>query len=209
MNSKKALIIVDLQNDFVPGGALAVKEGDKVVPIVNSLLTNDFDLKIATKDWHPANHGSFAENHHKNAGEVIDLYGLQQILWPAHCIQGTYGAEFVPGLEAAKFEKVFYKGIDKTIDSYSTFFDNGKRKSTGLHDYLQDRSIKELYFAGLATDYCVKFSVLDAIDLGYTTYVIVDACRGVNLEKNDSQRALNDMQAAGSHLIKSKDIMAI
>jgi nicotinamidase/pyrazinamidase len=166
--SAAALILVDLQNDFVPGGALAVKDGDQVIPIANAMQKH-VDLVIATQDWHPADHGSFAANHPgKKIGDVIDLNGLPQILWPVHCVQNTRGAEFVPGLNTDRFAQIFRKGIDPTIDSYSTFFDNAHRRSTGLADCLKPRGVTDVYLMGLATDYCVKFSALDARQLGST-----------------------------------------
>lgn len=203
---KTALIIVDVQNDFIPGGSLAVKEGDQIIPFINKLLQSSFDLKIATKDWHPHNHGSFAVNHKKQPGEIVQLEGLEQILWPVHCVQETYGSEFAPGWDTSKLDKTIYKGSDKNIDSYSTFFDNGHRKSTGLEQFLRQHKVTDIYIAGLATDYCVKYSVLDAIKLGFNTYVIVDACRGVNLHPTDSTEALNEMRTHGAHLITSKEI---
>ena len=164
----KALLLVDLQNDFLPGGALAVPEGDQVISVVNSLLKKKiFDCIVASKDCHPLDHGSFAVAHGRQAGQEIDLFGLKQILWPVHCVQGTQGAEFDPGLDTSKIEKIFYKGVEKNIDSYSAFFDNGHRRETGLQAYLHERGVRDLYVAGLATDYCVKYSVLDAAKMGF------------------------------------------
>lgn len=202
----KALILVDIQNDFLPGGALGVPEGDKIIPEVNQLLQKNFDVIVATKDWHPKDHGSFASVHHKQPGEKIDLYGLEQILWPEHCVQGTRGSEFGSGWDTDKIEKIFYKGTDKTIDSYSTFFDNGHRKSTGLEQYLKDKGVNDIYIAGLTTEYCVAYSALDARKLGFNVFVVVDACKPVNLQKDDEQRALNQIRAAGGHLIRSESI---
>lgn len=204
--NKSALILVDLQNDFFPGGALAVNEGDEILPVVNRLLKMPFDYIVATKDWHPADHGSFADTHGKNIGDHVLLAGVDQILWPVHCVQNTFGAEFASGWDASKVQNVFYKGTKKDIDSYSTFFDNGRRKSTGLDKVLHEVGIKKIYIAGLATDYCVKYSVLDAIQLGFDTYVVVDACRGVNLKDNDSRHALHLMEEAGATLLSSKDV---
>ncbi|GAB4332480.1 MAG: bifunctional nicotinamidase/pyrazinamidase [Flammeovirgaceae bacterium] len=202
----KALILVDIQNDFVTGGALAVPQGEKIVPIVNKLIPQ-FDLVIATQDWHPANHGSFAANHAgKNIGEIIDLHGLPQILWPVHCVQNTKGAEFVKELDTAKIQKVFVKGTDSNIDSYSGFFDNGHKKSTGLGDYLHQKGVKEVYVCGLATDYCVKFTALDARQLGFETYLIEDASRGVNLQPTDVENAILDMKKAGVKVLKSNQV---
>lgn len=198
-----ALILVDIQNDFLPGGALAVQEGNQIIPVVNELLNKPFDVVIATKDWHPKDHGSFASVHKKRAGEWVNLDGVEQILWPDHCIQNTWGAEFGPGWDTSKVHKVFYKGTEKNIDSYSTFFDNGHRKSTGLDIFLRQQNIHTIYIAGLTTDYCVKFSVLDAAKLGFDTYVILDACRAVNLRPEDESKAVQEMVEAGASVITS------
>jgi nicotinamidase/pyrazinamidase len=202
-----ALILVDIQNDFIPGGALAVPQGDQIVPVVNRLQPC-FDLVVATQDWHPADHGSFAANHReRQPGELIELNGLPQILWPTHCEQGAAGAEFVPDLKRDKWDHVFVKGTDPNIDSYSGFFDNGHRQPTGLGEYLRERGVTEVYVAGLATDYCVKFTALDALDLGFKTYLIEDACRGVNLQPGDVQRAIEEMRAAGVAIITADEIL--
>jgi nicotinamidase/pyrazinamidase len=206
MNSHRALILVDLQNDFVPGGALAVRQGDQVIPIANK-LANQFNLVIATQDWHPANHASFAANHPgKIIGDMIDLNGLPQILWPTHCVQNTRGAEFVPTLDKTKITKVFQKGTDPAIDSYSGFFDNGHRKRTGLADYLSDQSVKDVYVLGLATDYCVKFTALDAHQLGFNVFLIEDASRGVDLNPGDVNRAIEEMKKAGITILQSPQV---
>jgi nicotinamidase/pyrazinamidase len=194
---KKALIIVDVQNDFCPGGSLPVPEGDKVVPVINN-LQDKFDCVVATQDWHPKKHGSFAANHPgKNIGEVIELNGLQQILWPVHCVQGEKGADLVKALSVRKINKIIRKGMDVEVDSYSGFFDNGHKKATGLNEYLKEQSITDVYITGLATDYCVKFTALDAAQLGYKTYLIIDACRGVNLKLDDVDKAIKEMRKAG------------
>jgi nicotinamidase/pyrazinamidase len=206
MVTMNALLVVDIQNDFLPGGALAVPDGDKVIPIINRLVEH-FDLILATQDWHPANHGSFAANHpNRHPGEVIDLNGTMQILWPIHCVQESPGADFSARLRTDRFAKVFRKGIDPTIDSYSSFFDNARKRSTGLSDYLRERKINELFICGLATDYCVKFSVLDSTSLGIRTSVIADACRGVNLKPDDSATAIAEMCKAGASIVESADI---
>lgn len=206
MADVNALLVVDIQNDFLPGGALAVPDGDKVIPIVNRLLER-FNLVLATQDWHPANHGSFAANHpNRHPGEVIDLNGTMQVLWPVHCVQGSPGAEFSAQLRTDRFAKVFRKGIDPGIDSYSSFFDNARRRSTGLSDYLNERKVNELFICGLATDYCVKSSALDSTSLGIRTYVIADACRGVNLQPDDSATAIAEMRKAGASIIDSTDL---
>ncbi|MBN1901964.1 bifunctional nicotinamidase/pyrazinamidase [Candidatus Sumerlaeota bacterium] len=203
----KSLILVDIQNDFLPGGALGVPEGDQIIPVVNQLQRH-FDLVVATKDWHPANHGSFASNHTgTKPGEIVDLGGLDQILWQDHCIQNTKGSEFAPALDTQKIDRVFYKGTDYRIDSYSTFFDNAQRKSTGLETYLKGKGVREVYIAGLATDYCVKYSALDAIRLGFDVTVILDACRGVNLKPDDSEKAVEEMKRAGVSIIQSMALL--
>lgn len=202
----RALVLVDIQNDFLPGGALAVTEGNEILSVVNQLLEKDFDVVVATKDWHPIDHGSFASTHHKKPGDHILLEGLDQILWPTHCVQNTEGAELAKGWNSHKVHEVFCKGTDKKVDSYSTFFDNGHRRTTGLEAFLKGKGITDLYIAGLATDYCVKYSVLDALNMGFNVYVIQNAVRGVNLAPNDSQKALEEMKSKGAYLINSKDL---
>ncbi|UUO05192.1 bifunctional nicotinamidase/pyrazinamidase [Blastopirellula sp. J2-11] len=202
----RALLLIDVQKDFLPGGSLAVAEGDQIVPIINACLRK-FDLVVATKDWHPPKHESFASQHHGYAvGQQIDLHGLPQILWPDHCIQQTKGSEFSDDLQTSAIDHVAYKGDDPQVDSYSGFFDNDRRHATGLHDWLQAKGVAELYLAGLATDYCVKYTALDAIDLGYRVWLIVDACRGVDLSPGDVNAALEEMKAHGVTLIQSADI---
>ncbi|PTY06996.1 bifunctional nicotinamidase/pyrazinamidase [Opitutaceae bacterium EW11] len=194
-----ALLVVDVQNDFLPTGALPVADGDAVIRAANSALRSGrFGLTVGTQDWHPANHGSFASNHPgSKPGQVVNLDGLQQILWPAHCVQNTFGAAFAPGLESGRFQRVFQKGTDPRIDSYSGFFDNGHRKSTGLGEYLKERGVTEVAVLGLATDYCVKFTALDARQLGLGVALLVDGCRAVNVRAGDDRRAIQEMQDAG------------
>lgn len=200
------LILVDVQNDFVPGGALAVPEGDTVVPICNEIQAG-FDLVVATQDWHPKNHGSFAVAHPGHRiGEVIDLNGLPQMLWPAHCVQDTWGAEFVKGLDTSRVERVFRKGADPAVDSYSGFFDNGHRHSTGLGDFLKEKGVRGVYVAGLATDYCVKFTALDARQLGFDTFLVEDASRGVNVRPGDVDAAVQEMKRAGVRVVHRADL---
>ena len=200
------LILVDIQYDFLDGGALAVPDGDQIIPIVNQLQPQ-FELVVATQDWHPADHQSFAIQHPgKKVGELIDLHGLPQILWPDHCINSTHGAAFSEELEQDKISKIFPKGTDREIDSYSGFFDNGHRKATGLGDYLKERSVAKVYIVGLATDYCVKYTALDAVGLGFVTTVITDATKGVNLKADDSAIALREMQEHGVLLTTSQNI---
>jgi nicotinamidase/pyrazinamidase len=202
----KALIIVDLQNDFLPGGALPVPRGHEVIPIANELQRR-FELVLATQDWHPPDHGSFAANHPgKKPGDRIMLDGIEQILWPVHCVQNTPGAEFAAAFDTSRIAHVFHKGIERKIDSYSTFFDNAHRRQTGLADYLKKRSINDIYLMGLALDYCVKYSALDARQLGLNTHVILDGCRGIELEPGDIERALEEMKRAGAVLLKSSEL---
>jgi len=202
----RALILTDLQNDFLPGGALPVPEGDAVVPIANRIQAS-FPVIVATQDWHPANHGSFAANHPgKEIHDEIDLAGLRQTLWPVHCVQNTTGADFAPGVNRARIQKIFQKGVDPQIDSYSGFFDNAHRRSTGMGEWLKARQIAEIYICGLATDYCVKFSALDALKLGFKTHLVEDACRGVNVRPGDTAQALQDLKAAGVEVLQSHDL---
>lgn len=200
----QTLLLVDLQYDFLPGGALAVRDGDRVLPVALELMTH-FDFVVASQDWHPADHMSFATQHPgRKIGEVIELEGLPQVLWPEHCVQGSRGAELHDSLDQRKIDRIFRKGTNRAIDSYSTFFDNDHRQSTGLADYLRERGVRRVYIAGLATDYCVKFSALDACELGYETYLIQDGCRGVELAAGDVAAALREMEAAGVVLSDSR-----
>lgn len=202
-----ALIIVDIQNDFVPGGQLAVPDGDAVISVANR-VQEAFGLVLATQDWHPADHGSFASNHEgKNPGDIITLNGIEQILWPDHCVQETVGADFVAGFDRSKVEKIFRKGTDPGIDSYSAFYDNGHLKDTGLGGYLNAENVTDVYILGLATDYCVKYTALDARKLGFTTCVVADGCRGVNIDAGDSEKAFGEMKQAGVIVMNSEDIL--
>jgi nicotinamidase/pyrazinamidase len=201
----RALILVDLQNDFLPGGALAVPGGDEVIPLANALQPR-FDLVAATKDWHPPDHVSFAATHpnHK-PGDVVMLREGPQVLWPVHCVQESYGARLAPSLDRQRIDREAPKGSDSRFDSYSGFFDVARR-STGLAEYLQRQGVDEVYVLGLATDYCVKATAIDAAALGFKTWLIEDACRGVNLRPDDSQRAVEAMRAAGVNVIQSQDV---
>jgi len=203
----RVLVVVDIQNDFLPGGALAVKEGSKIIPLVNKLQSK-FDLVVTTQDWHPANHESFASNYPNGViGDLVDLHGLPQVLWPDHCIQNTWGAELADTLDLSSVQKVFRKGTEAAVDSYSGFFDNGKRKDTGLSTYLQSKDVEQLFIVGLATDYCVKFTALDAVNLGFVTTVIVDAVKAVNLHPEDQENAIETMRLAGIQIIKSDKLI--
>ncbi len=204
----RALIVVDLQNDFVEGGALAVAGGKEIVGLINH-LTCQFDLVIATQDWHPADHQSFASQHPKlPVGSKFMLGGTQQTVWPDHCVQGSFGADFVPQFDRSCVSQIFRKGYNRDIDSYSGFFDNNRKQATGLEQYLRDRGVEEVFVVGLATDYCVKFTALDAASLGFKTHLISDACQGVELSPGDIERSIAQMQAAGIVIQQSEQIMS-
>ncbi|PRY90536.1 bifunctional nicotinamidase/pyrazinamidase [Mongoliibacter ruber] len=202
----KALLIVDVQNDFLPGGALPVKDGDLIIPIINK-LQKKFSFIVATQDWHPENHGSFAANHGGHEiGGFVQLNGVKQILWPVHCVQESQGAEFHQDLDKEKWIRIFQKGTNPLVDSYSGFFDNNKNGDTGLSDFLKSEGVRELYVCGLAADYCVKFTVIDGIDEGFTTYLITDATKAVNLQEDDFEKALEEMEDHGAILLDSSSI---
>jgi nicotinamidase/pyrazinamidase len=206
INDDSALLLVDVQNDFIPGGALAVREGDRVVPLINA-VQQKFRHVIATQDFHPADHGSFAANHPgKSPGQFIELAGLTQILWPVHCVQGTAGADFHPELDRSQWSAVFQKGKNPEVDSYSGFFDNARRGDTGLGDYLKRNGISRIFVCGLALDYCVKFTALDAKSLGFETLLLADATRAVNLSPEDGDRAVTEMKEAGITILTTKDL---
>jgi nicotinamidase/pyrazinamidase len=197
----KALLLIDLQSDFLPGGALAVPRGDEVLAPANE-LQHRFDLIVATQDWHPPNHVSFAVNHPgKQPGDVVEVGGLRQVLWPVHCIAETTGAALAAGLDLSRIARVFRKGTDPLIDSYSGFFDNGHRRGTGLAEFLKERGAKEVYVLGLATEYCVKFTALDALCLGLRTFLVADGCRGVDLTPGDVAAAIAEMRQAGVEIV--------
>lgn len=192
-----ALILVDLQNDFLPGGALAVPGGNEILETA-ARLAKHFAVVVATQDWHPPDHQSFADNHPgRRVGDVVEVAGSPQVLWPRHCVQNTLGAELSARIAAAAVTRIVRKGTDRHIDSYSGFFDNERTRSTGLEDYLRRSGITAVYILGLATDYCVQATALDARKLGFHTYLIVDGCRGVELAPGDVQRAIQVMRDAG------------
>lgn len=204
---KRALIIVDIQNDFCPGGALAVPQGDQVVPVINRLMqSGSFDVIVATQDWHPANHLSFASQHGKTPGELIELNGRPQVMWPDHCVENSSGAELVSNLESSRITQIFQKGQKREVDSYSGFFDNDHQTETGLGEYLKNQQVSEVFVCGLATDYCVKYSALDALALGFKTSLIEDASRGVNLNDGDVEKAVEEMKANGVLVVQSTDL---
>lgn len=201
----KALVIIDVQNDFIPGGSLAVPEGDQIVPLINK-LQNHFDLVIATQDWHPKNHASFAANHSgKNEFETIDLNGIKQVLWPVHCVQNSSGANFHKDLKTSKIEAIFRKGTNPEIDSYSGFYDNAHIKSTGLTGYLKEKGVSELYFCGLAAEYCVFFSVKDALAEKFKACLIEDATRA--LDKSAFEKAKLEILENGGSIVASESII--
>lgn len=201
----KALIIVDVQNDFVAGGSLEVPFGEQIVPLVNK-LSEQFDLVVATQDWHPPSHKSFASNHpdKKPFGKII-LGGLDQVLWPDHCVQGTAGAAFCHDLQLDRVEAIFRKGMDPQIDSYSGFYDNGHKKSTGLAGYLKERGVTSVYVCGLAGDYCVYFTAKDALKAGFKTFLIEDATRAIS--KKDFENAKETIRRLGGAIINSDAIV--
>lgn len=206
---KSALLLVDLQNDFCPGGALAVQDGDAVISVANQAIAvcKAHDIAVvASQDWHPHNHGSFAVNAGAEAWTTGQLDGLPQVWWPVHCVQEQSGAAFHPQLDSQAFDYVVRKGQNSDIDSYSAFFDNGHRAATTLHEVLRGRQIERLVIMGLATDYCVKFTVLDALELGYQVALLEEGCRGVNLNPHDSQTAIGQMQQAGAKIITLSEL---
>jgi nicotinamidase/pyrazinamidase len=208
VKSGAALLIVDVQNDFLPWGALPVPEGDQVVPIIRS-LHDKFNLVVACQDWHPPDHGSFAANHPgKAVGDTILLNGLPQTLWPVHCVAGTWGAELAQGIDGSCIQQIFRKGTDPKVDSYGAFYDNQRLHSTALADFLRSRNVQELYVAGLATDYCVRFSALDAISEGFATIVLAEASRGIELRSGDIDRALAAIVQAGGRTGSVTDILS-
>lgn len=203
---KKALLLVDIQNDFCPGGALAVPNGNAIIPVVNRLLPF-FQLVIATRDFHPPGHVSFASRYGKPVHTAIETPFGQQMLWPDHCVQGESGAELHAALNSTRIHHIVDKGLNREIDSYSAFFDNARQQQTNLHELLQQQKIHTIYVCGLATDYCVLFSVLDGLELGYEVVVVEDGCRGVNLNPDDSTRALERIMAAGGRYLSSEQLI--
>ncbi len=205
MSATEALLVIDVQNDFCPGGNLAVPDGDAIVPLVNQLMAK-FDANILAQDWHPAGHSSFASSHAgKQPMEMVDMPYGPQVLWPDHCIQGSKGAEFHADLNIDKADMIIRKGYNKAIDSYSAFQENDKKTPTGLAGYLQECNIKKLYLVGLATDFCVYYSAMDAVNRGIETIVITDACRGIDFD-GSLDASLADMAQKGVTQIRSTDL---
>ena len=201
-SANRALVVIDVQNDFCPGGALAIENGDQVVAPINDLM-NQFENVVLTQDWHPENHISFASNQPgKNPFETIELDYGPQTLWPAHCVQGSSGAAFHEALNTTPGQMVVRKGYRSDVDSYSAFFENDHKTATGLNGYLKDRSISELVFTGLATDYCVAWSAIDAAKLGYDTTVVLSACRAIDLEGSLAAQ-IENMKQAGIKVVEN------
>ena len=200
------LLLIDFQLDFLPGGSLAVAEGDAILPLLNGLQPR-FDLVVATQDWHPAGHRSFASAHLGQAlFSEIQWQGLPQRLWPDHCVQGTPGAQLHPGLNLDRVEAIFRKGTDPDLDSYSAFFDNGHRRATGLSAYLRARGVTQVFVAGLASDYCVYFSAKDARGEGFEVAVLEDASRGI--APASMAAAKTDLLARGVRFVQASEVLA-
>lgn len=198
-----AFLMIDIQNDFCPGGALAVAEGDRIVPRVND-LQHRFDVRVLTQDWHPADHASFADQHDgADPFSVIDVAYGPQVLWPAHCVQGTPGAAFHPDLSTVSADMIVRKGFRRAIDSYSAFFENDKTTPTGLAGYLRERGVDSVVLAGLATDFCVFYSAVDAVAQGFSATVLTDCCRAIDLD-GSLAAALSDMKGKGVRMIDSR-----
>ena len=199
---KKALIIVDIQNDFCKGGSLEVADGEKIIPYINHLMkTNNYDEIILTQDFHPAEHKSFAVNNGKSVGEIIDLNGISQTMWPVHCVQGTSGVEFHPDLEQNKATYIIKKGMNPEIDSYSAFFDNQKLIDTGLSNYLKSKNIETVEIVGLALDYCVKYTCIDAVLEGFKVVLHFKGTKAVNLHPDDAKNTVFELLEKGVSVI--------
>ncbi len=202
------LLIVDVQNDFCPGGSLAVEYGDTIIPRINSLM-HRFPLVVATKDWHPAGHVSFADSHPgSKPGDTVTHDGVEQQLWPSHCVQGTAGADFHADLDRKPLNLVLHKGTSVNLDSYSAFFENDHKTPTGLEGYLKTLGVSKVYIAGLAEDVCVRFSAEDAVACGFESFVIADCTRGVDIPKGSVQTARRSMQGKNVGYIQSTDLKA-
>jgi nicotinamidase/pyrazinamidase len=203
-NGVAALLVVDVQNDFCPGGRLAVDDGDSIVPVINRIMPL-FSRVIATQDWHPADHVSFASNHPgRQPLDTVDAGGIQQVLWPDHCVQSTSGAELHPRLDSRPVALVLRKGMRRSLDSYSAFFENDRTTDTGLRHYLTGLSVRELFVCGLATDYCVLASVMDARRLGLRVTLVRDACRGIT--RGSVEKAVDAMRNAGARIADSTEL---
>lgn len=202
----EALLIIDVQNDFCPGGALAVPDGNEVIPVINS-LSEQFDVIIMTQDWHPREHFSFASSRKgKEPFETVGMPYGEQVLWPDHCVQGTAGADFHPDLITIRSQLIIRKGFRREIDSYSAFYENDNETTTGLSGYLRERGVTSLYLTGLATDFCVRWSALDGLKEGFEVNVVKDAVRGIDIGGSVEQ-AWQEMKEAGAEIITSADVL--
>jgi nicotinamidase/pyrazinamidase len=206
MANRDVLIVTDVQNDFCPGGALAVADGDAIVPVINGIIDR-FHRVVATQDWHPNHHASFASNHSgKKPFDEINLGGIRQTLWPDHCVQGTAGAEFHKGLNPNKFSIIIRKGMNPAVDSYSAFVENDRKIKTGLDGYLRSVGADRVFLCGLATDYCVYFSAMDAAAMGFSSFVILDACRGIDMPQGNIERCIITMKERGVRIMLSSEL---
>jgi len=205
--STKALIIVDVQNDFCSGGPLEVAEGDQVVPVINRIAPG-FDVVVATRDWHPRDHVSFASSHSgREPGETIQVDGTEQVLWPDHCVQGSKGAELHPDLDVRPLNLILHKGTRRELDSYSGFMETDHRTRTGLAAYLKGLDVSEVTVCGLATDYCVFFTAMDAVSAGFDTRLVTDASRGIDQPEGNIERTTTEMKDAGVRLVTSAELL--
>ncbi len=201
--SNRALIIVDVQNDFCPGGALAVEQGDRIIPVINQVAPR-FDVVVATRDWHPADHVSFASSHEgKEEGETVQVGDLEQVLWPDHCVQDTAGARLHASLDLRPVNLILHKGTRRELDSYSGFLETDHRTSTGLAGYLRELGVSQVTVCGLATDYCVLFTALDSVDAGFSTRLLTDATRAIDVPEGNLEKAKTRMKEAGITFLES------
>lgn len=202
----KTLVIVDVQNDFMPGGSLAVPDADRIIPVINE-LQNHFDLIIATQDWHPQDHISFASNHPgMTPFEKVAMEGMEETLWPDHCVQGTPGAVLYPAMESNRIAVIFRKGMNPSVDSYSGFYDNHRKISTGLSGYLKEKGVSKVYFCGLAADICVYFTIKDALKEGFSARLIEDASQPLNML--NYKKIKEELASKGVRILNSRDITA-
>ena len=206
-NRNRVLLVIDVQNDFCPGGSLAVHDGDSVVPVVNHLAPR-FHLVVATQDWHPDSHVSFAKNHAGRAVyDRVELNGISQVLWPTHCVAGTHGADFHPALNTENFRLILRKGTNPAIDSYSAFMENDKKTITGLKGFLRGLRIDLVYVCGLATDFCVFYSAMDSVRAGFKTNIVLDGCRGVDVPQGSINKSIAVMKENGISIMHSGSLL--
>jgi nicotinamidase/pyrazinamidase len=204
-----SLLVIDVQNDFCPGGALEVKGGDEVIPVINVLMPL-FPGVVATQDWHPPDHVSFASTHNgKELYDTVEAGGISQVLWPDHCVQGSEGADFHPALDRRFFTLILRKGFTPGLDSYSAFFENDRKTPTGLAFFLKGLGYERVYLCGLATDYCVMYSAMDALALGFRVFLVEDAVRGVDVPAGSANRALETMRTGGATILASRELLPL